>query len=197
MDLSQLSLNGLLSQVFGQASATVVTSDPETTVAIRVLGRVQAHVFGRWREAQRQGLECEMHFAPPGAESRKCTQPMIGLCSVCHRPVCLSHSAVHLETGTPLCFGCIELARQVNQRGGGPPPGTAAEQAKLRRKHLRRLKLSGQPSESEILTAFRRIAAQTHPDRVPAERKARAHKQFVALGASRDWLLNDLKSTAA
>lgn len=201
MAFGEFSLDTLLSQVFGQAAAQVTTSDPETTVAIRILGRVQAHVFGRWRMAQRQGLGCELHFAPPGQPAARCRQPMIGLCSVCQRPVCLSHAAVHLETGTPLCFGCIELARSVTAQGhrsaSAPPQADEQERTKLRRKHLRRLRLKGHPTEAEILAAFKRLAARAHPDRQPPGQQAVATKRFKALGQSRDWLLSELKAQAA
>jgi len=195
-----LSFDSLLSQVFGQASAAVVTQNPETTVAIRIIGRIQAHVFGRWRESQRQGIGCALHFAPPGETGRRCGQPMIGLCSVCERPVCLGHCTIHVETGTPVCLGCIELARNVAARGScsqAAPSSAGVDPAKLRRKYLRRLKLKGQPTEAEILAAFKREAARTHPDRATESRKAAATKRFKELGLARDWLLDELKHCAA
>ena len=194
------SLENLLSRAFGQASAAVVTENPETTVAIRIIGCIQAHVFGRWREAQRQGIGCALHFVAPDSTGRRCGQPMVGLCSVCERPVCLNHCTIHVQSGTPVCLGCIELARQVTARGGAQTAtGTAsgADIAKLRRKYLRSLKLKGRPAEAEILAAFKREAARIHPDRVPESRKEAATKRFKELGVARDWLLEQLQNRAA
>lgn len=52
-------------------------------------------------------------------------------------------------------------------------------------------------SEDDIRAAYRRRAAQIHPDVQPAEKKAWAEAQMRELNAARDWLLDPARRTAS
>lgn len=193
--------DALLSLAVGQASRQFVGVDPTTTVVVRLAGRLQEHVFGRWREAAATRLPCAVRFQANNGAVAVCTESMIGACVCCRQPVCIEHANVSLSTGDPICFGCIELARQsrASDPAGAPPPAqvNVEQERKLRRKYLRLLKLKGQPTEDEIRQAFKREAAKAHPDRQPAADKDKAHKRFVQLGTARDWLLERARKDAA
>ncbi len=193
--------DALLSLAVGQASRQFVGVDPTTTAVVRMAGRLQEHVFGRWRAAGETRLPCAVRFQAHNGTVGVCTAAMIGACICCEYPVCIEHANVSLATGDPICFGCIELARQARaSTPRGAPQSTQVnveQERKLRRKYLRMLKLKGQPSEDEIRQAFKREAAKAHPDRQPAADKDKAHKRFVELGTARDWLLERARKDAA
>lgn len=184
-------------QFFGQQRSPA--QEGYHAYAYRVLTRVQQLLAGPWHAAQTTHLPCAVHFRRQGDGALlRCTEPMTGACSVCNRPACLSHAMVGLENGELICLGCVEIARQ---NLGTPPDaresGNGDDFERLKRKHLRRLRLTGDPGEAEILAAFRREAAKAHPDKQPEGRKAQAHKRFVLLGEARDWLVENLRRSAA
>ena len=165
--------------------------------AYRVLTRVQQLLAGPWRAAQVTHLPCAVHFRRQDGALLRCTEPMSGACSVCKRPVCLSHAMVALESGDLICLGCVEIARQ---NLGAPPDARESggdDFERIKRGHMRRLHLTGEPGEAEILSAFKREAAKAHPDKQPEARKDQAHKRFVQLGTARDWLIENLHRSAA
>jgi hypothetical protein len=183
-------------QIFGQQRSP--DQEGYHAHAYRVLTRVQQLLAGPWRAAQSTQLPCAVHFRRGDGVLLRCTDPMTGACSVCRRPACLSHALVGLEKGELICLGCVEIARQ---HLGAPPDargsGTGEGFERLKRKHMRRLHLTDEPTEADILSAFKREAAKAHPDKQPDERKRQAHKRFVLLGESRDWLLDHLHRSAA
>lgn len=199
-----MNLQSLVSQLFGAASEHLPIDDPEVAQAVRVISRVQMHLQGSWRHAQRMGISCEQHVRNARGELLRCIDQMSGTCVACRRPVCLHHAALVPESGDLLCFSCVGVAQKVARERGaspGPQPGATEKPSedfeKLRRKYLKRLKLSGDPTEEEIKAAFRREAAKAHPDRAPADKRQKAHEKFVALGEARDWLLEHARKRAA
>jgi len=216
-----MNFSSLFSQLFGQAAEHLPIDDPEMAQAVRILSKVQMHLQTNWRHAQRMGVHCELQVRGAHGDMLRCVEPMANTCVACRKPVCLYHSAAVPETGDLICFGCIGLAQQAcaqNRTGRAPndygQPGNAPrggassgngnarasaqeDEEKLRRKYMKRLKLTGEPTESEIKTAFKREAAKAHPDRVPPERRQKAHEKFVGLGEARDWLLANMKRKAA
>lgn len=197
----------LVSQMLGQASRGFQHDDPQATFAVRMIGRFQEHLFGRWHMAQSTQLPCAVSFQNfHTGQVTPCHQPMAGTCAVCSQPCCLDHASVLIESGDLVCFGCIELAKQAHAGGAtagphrqqAPPRGPNPEdQRKLRRKYLRLLKLKGEPTEDEIRAAYRREAAKAHPDKHPEDKKDQAHKRFVELGAARDFLIAQCQRRAA
>ena len=206
-----MNVSNLLSQIFGAASEHLPIDDPEVAQMVRVMSRLQMHLQGQWRQAQRMGISCEQHVRNPRGEVLRCVEAMGGTCVACRRPVCLHHSALVPESGDLICFGCIGLAQKsARERGPAEPPKAGPQGSsygktgddgedfeKLRKKYLRRLKLSGDPTEEEVKAAFKREAAKAHPDRAPADKRQKAHEKFVALGEARDWLLENMRKRAA
>lgn len=205
-----MNISHLFSQLFGAASEHLPIDDPEVAQMVRVMSRMQMHLQGQWKQAQRMGISCEQHVRNPRGEVLRCVEPMGGTCVACRRPVCLHHCAIVPDSGDLLCFGCIGLSQKAaRERGPAEPPksghaGSSSAQAgeaedfdKLRKKYLRRLKLSGDPTEEEVRAAFKREAAKAHPDRQPADKRQKAHEKFVALGEARDWLLEHMRKRAA
>lgn len=206
-----MNFSSIFSQIFGQAADHIPIDNPEIAQAVRLVSKMQMHLQGSWRHAQHMGIHCEQHAAGAHGEPLRCVEPMAGTCVACRKPVCLFHAALVPESGDLLCFGCIGVAqRSAHVTGGekrGPkdyrgaprgPSGAAPESdEKLRRKHMRRLKLTGDPTEADIRAAFKREAASAHPDKAPPEQREKAHEKFVALGNARDWLLANPKKRAA
>ena len=214
-----MNFSGIFSQIFGQAADHLPIDNPEVAQAVRVLSKLQMHLQGKWRQAQHMGMHCEQHVRNQFGEHLRCVEPMSGTCAACRRPVCLHHSAIVAENGDLICFACIGVAQKVaraeSTRGatdysepqgekakGNQGPKTQSgpspeDLEKLRKKYLKRLKLTGEPAEDEIRAAFRREAAKAHPDRAPAAQREKAHKTFVGLGEARDWLLQNLNKKAA
>lgn len=208
-----MNISSLFSQLFGHAAEHIPVDDPEFAQAIRVLSKVQMHLQSTWKHGQRMGLHCEQQVRSQNGELLRCVEPMASTCVACRRPVCLFHSAMVPETGDLICFSCIGGAQQTAKAraaGRGPTDYSQAgsssksrtetpseDEEKLRRKHLKRLKLTGEPTEDEIKAAFKREAAKAHPDRVPPERRQKAHEKFVGLGEARDWLLAHQRKKAA
>jgi len=211
-----VNIGELISQVLGRASDHIPFEDPEMQNAVRVLSRVQMHLYGSWKHAQQMGIPCQQRMRSRERGELRCVEPMAGTCVACRKPVCLHHSAAVVDSGDLICFGCIGNAQQVAQtqegkasaassdsyqrQGQSPPRPAAEDEEKLRKKHLKRLKLTGEPTEEEIRAAFKREAAKAHPDALgpaSAEKKQKAHERFVALGEARDWRLSHVKKKAA
>ena len=206
-----MNISNLLSQIFGAASEHLPIDDPEVAQMMRLMSRVQMHLQGKWKQAQQMGISCEQHVRSPHGEVLRCVEAMGGTCVACRRPVCLHHCAIVPDSGDILCFGCIGLAQKgARERGAAEPPKPGAQGSsygksedddedfeKLRKRYLRRLKLTGSPTEDEIRHAFKMEAAKAHPDRAPADKRMKAHEKFVALGEARDWLLEHLRKRAA
>ena len=216
-----MNFSSLFSQLFGQAAEHLPIDDPEMAQAVRILSKVQMHLQTNWRHAQRMGVHCEQQVRGPHGDMLRCVEPMANTCVACRKPVCLYHSALIPETGDLICFGCVGTAQRASAgyRTGRAPndygkPGDAPrsnsesasnnarasaqeDEEKLRRRYMKRLKLTGEPTETEIKAAFKREAAKAHPDRVPPERRQKAHEKFVGLGEARDWLLANMKRKAA
>lgn len=208
-----MNFSSLFSQIFGQAAEHIPVDDPEFAQAIRVLSKIQMHLQSTWRHGQRMGIHCEQQVRGPHGDLLRCVEPMASTCVACRRPVCLFHAALVPESGDLVCFSCIGAAQQAakarasgqgatdySQAGSSSRAKTAPagdDEEKLRRKFLKRLKLTGDPTEDEIKAAFKREAAKAHPDRVPPERRQKAHEKFVGLGEARDWLLAHQRKRAA
>ena len=215
--MTPMNFSGIFSQIFGQAAEHLPIDDPEMAQAVRLISKVQMHLQSTWRHAQRTGIHCEQQVRSPHGETLRCVEGMSGTCIACRRPVCLYHSAMVPENGDLLCFGCVGAAQRAARETASsskakdynePPPGrsrtetpssgSAAEDTdKLRKKFLRRLKLTANPTEAEIKSAFKREAAKAHPDKAPAGQRDKAHEKFVSLGEARDWLLADLQRREA
>lgn len=189
-----------VSHMVGHVSQGFVTDDAVTTHAVRIVGRIQEHLFGRWAAAQQTRLRCAVAFRDfrTGAIVG-CSTPMSAACMVCGQPVCLDHAAVLVEQGDLCCFGCIELAKQA--RGAVPAEATTVEdeaERKLRQRYLRLLKLTGEPDEEEIRVAYKREAAKWHPDRHQgAAKKKKAEARFKEIGQARDYLISRAERRAA
>jgi len=210
-----MNFSGIFSQIFGQAADHIPIDNPEVAQAVRMMSKMQMHLQGKWRQAQHMGMHCEQQVRSPFGEQLRCVEPMSGTCVACRRPVCLHHCALVPENGDLLCFACIgaaqKVARSDSQRGSKDyaepqdakqkssraEPRAAEDDQKLRKKFMRRLKLTGEPTAEEIRSAFKREAAKAHPDRAPLDQRDKAHEKFVALGEARDWLLNNLTKKAA
>lgn len=193
-------IDELLNQLLGRVSV----DDPAMQLNLRLTARLQQHLLGKWRNAQRMGLACQQRVRDPRGQVLRCVEPMSGTCVACRAPVCVHHSAVVFEQGDLICFSCIGHAQKTvpKYEQGAPSdsasePQSPADQEKLRRKFMKRLKLTGDPTEDEIRAAFKREAAKAHPDRVPPEKRQKAHEKFVMLGEARDWLLKHAKRKAA
>ena len=157
-----------------------------------IMARVHELVTGLWAQGESRRVPCGLRFQQPDGILIGCHQPMIAPCATCRTPVCLAHSFVSITDGSALCRACVQRA------AGRPGPARARrpEPDTQRRMHLERLGLSGSPTEAEILAAFRTHAAKNHPDKAPSYEKAAAHKRFVELGQSRDFLLEQLRRAA-
>lgn len=195
-----MNIPGIIGQAIGhavqQAGEHAAVDDPEVRQAMGILGRVQQHLYGKWRDAQHSRVACAVRVNHPQFGPLRCTEPMMGACVACTHPVCLEHASVTIATGDAICFACIELVRTKRAeqpRAQAPPPGAAPspeDEKKIRRKHMRALGLKGHPTEKEIQAAFRNKAAKTHPDKAkPGPARDKAHHKFVALGTARDWLI--------
>lgn len=202
----------LLGQVIGQAADRLPFDNPETQLRVRLLAKLQQHLSGQWKMAGRTGIACTLRQRDQHGRILKCVEPMAGTCIACRNPVCVHHAAPVLENGDLICFACIEFARQTRVKNGEQAPNGAgrdsergtesaeersASDDELRKKYLKRLKLTGDPTDDEIKAAFRREAAKAHPDRAPADKKDKAHAKFVALGEAKDWLLKNCRKKAA
>lgn len=205
-----MNISHLFSQIFGAASEHLPIDDPEVAQMVQVMSRVQMHLQGQWKQAQRMGISCEQHVRNASGKVLRCVEAMAGTCVACRRPVCLHHAALVPGSGDLLCFGCVGLAQKAaRERGPAEPPRSGSSSSssasedddedfeKLKKKYMRRLKLSGDPTEDEIKAAFKREAAKAHPDRAPADKRQKAHEKFVALGEARDWLLEHTRKRAA
>jgi len=200
-----VNLSGLFSQIFGQAAEHIPVDDPEIAQAVRILSKIQMHLQSTWRHGQRMGLHCEQQARGPHGDTLRCVEPMASTCVACRRPVCLFHAAIVPNNGDLVCFSCVGVAQSAakarstgrgatdySKAGGSAESKKKAstdDEEKLRRRYMKRLKLTGNPTEDEIRSAFKREAAKAHPDRVPPERRQKAHEKFVSLGEARDWLL--------
>ena len=208
-----MNISSIFSQIFGQAADRIPIDNPEIAQAVRLVSKMQMHLQGSWRHAQHMGIHCEQHAVGPHGDPLRCVEPMAGTCVACRKPVCLFHAGLIPENGDLICFGCVGVAQRAARQAGNdrrgpkdynaPPSGGPSAQAsaesdeKLRRKHMRRLKLTGDPTEADIRAAFKREAAKAHPDKAPADQRDKAHEKFVALGEARDWLLANLRKRAA
>lgn len=212
-----MSFQNLISQVLGHAAQNVSTNDPITDRMLHFFARLQSQAFGPWSSIARSGMTCAVRFRPQGAPTvLHCSNPAIGGCIACGQPTCLEHALVS-ASGEIVCRGCVDdvrirAGRHPGARSGhvGPSPESGAgsassaveEHDKLRRMFLRRLKLKGSPSASQINAAYRKLAVQHHPDKFPSEkfsaRRRRAEeRKFKELSEAKDWLLSDLERRAA
>jgi hypothetical protein len=193
-------LDTVLSVLVGQVGERVQTGDPHRDAMLRFLSRLQSSALGSWLGTSRGNLVCRVEHQRPDGHRLLCRNPAASGCGACGQPVCLDHLFAAAD-GKVLCFGCAERAVAMCRDGERPsnPSAIGAEQDRKRerRKHLRRLKLKGEPTEDAIQAAYRKLAAAAHPDRHPASRRKAAHDEFVFLGQSRDWLLRDLEEREA
>ena len=150
------------------------------------------------------GMRCTVHH-----RRRPCGGTAIGQCMACQMPVCFEHSMISPKDGTVICFGCVgEMVRQ--QRGAVPPraepsdsppppqdepawwgvpPGASSEDQELRLQYLSVLGLDDSASYETIRVAYRRLAAQCHPDRVRGEQARRAAEQRLKqINEAYSWL---------
>ncbi len=81
--------------------------------------------------------------------------------------------------------------RKKPESQSGPNSGEQAEFERAACTHLEMLNLkpSKKYSKSRINGAFKKLARKKHPDK--RADKAEAHREFIAIGASRDWLLKN------
>lgn len=202
----------IFGQVMSQVSDHVQIEDPEMRLALRLHAKTQQHLQGSWGYAQKLGISCQQRVRGQDGQVLRCVEVMSSACVACRGPVCLGHGAVVFDSGDIICFACIGHAQSTvkqqdaQETRSGDSSGTGhgrqgttpfEDEAKLRRKFLKRLRLTGEPTEEEIRMAFKREAATAHPDRVPADKKQKAHEKFVMLGEARDWLLARLRKKAA
>lgn len=121
-----------------------------------------------------------------------CGRSAIVLCDCCGRRVCLLHCRID-SNAQAICFECVAMAHQAAaqrprpapdpRRAHQPPPGGAPPRAKkqhvmTRANALRVLGLRGSVTPEEIKKAFRRKAAQWHPDKHP-DNPEKAQAKFV------------------
>jgi hypothetical protein len=194
-----MNLPAFLSQMLGNAAQEFRTTDPTTDRFIHYLAQLQAQAFGRWAHVARSGVRCTVRFRPPGGPVLDCTSPGIGGCVACGQPCCLQHSMVS-ASGECVCMACIYKLVSGSKTASEPPPRVDPhpdDQDKLRRQYLRALKLKGNPSADEIRAAFKRRAADEHPDRFPPAKRRAQERKFKKLGQARDWLLKNLHQEAA
>ncbi len=199
-------LESLVSQLLGNAARSVRTGDPAIDSAIYALSSLQEHaVAGRWLQTARLGLSCSVHFGRPGGPVLSCSSPAIGMCLACGQPACFEHAMVSVN-GELVCRTCIHVqllqGRPPATQSPPPPPSPATSQQKdetaaVRRRYLKLLGLKGRPTAEQVKTAYKKRAAQSHPDKFPEQKKAAATARFVELGKARDWLLADVEREAA
>lgn len=124
---------------------------------------------------QRNVMPWFVNVIPDPCIMRGCGAQAVVFCMACKKPVCLAH--VHVShRGEGVCDDCVasllpEEARSQRQQQASP---RADEEAKLRWAY-RRLKLKRSATEQEIRLRFRKLMAESHPDRSKneAQRKKR------------------------
>lgn len=199
----------LISQVLGRAAQNVETQDPTVDSLVRWLARLQIQVFGPWTQVGRSGITCDVRFRPHDSPRIiKCHSHAIAACIACGQSTCIEHALV-AASGEVICRGCVDVAkRAAPPRSGtwgsagssgstGDPRRTGDDYRKLRQRYLKRLGLSGSPTEKEVNLAYRKLAGKYHPDKFPPSRQKAAQKKFIALGEAKDWLLANLERKAA
>lgn len=188
-----MDLSSLISQAFGRVAQTVETTDPVTTRAFRFVGAIQAHAFSTWSDIGRTGMRCTVRYRTDGEEkAHRCESSSASACTVCRGPVCFDHGLFGVD-GTVICRSCVEAARLVGEARAVPPEASAKDHSATRRQHLRTLGLKRAATAEQVKSAYRKLAARYHPDKVPEAKKAAATAKFVAIGQAKDWLLADFE----
>lgn len=111
--------------------------------------------------------------------SVRCTGLAIAHCVICKNPTCLRHAFVD-GSGEAVCFACLRplVGSAAPQNGKRPPdpkpPAPDADEVAAARKLL---KVKASASWDEVRTAYRKLTARWHPDKVrdaPGKEKAEA-----------------------
>jgi hypothetical protein len=117
----------------------------------------------KWLPRMSMSFPCHIVAVIPGEPTPKhCPHSAVASCLVCKRPTCLAHSFVNVE-GETICYSCASEAAGLKGNGAPPP-----EDAEARKEALRRarevLEVGPRASWKTIHRAYRRKAAQAHPD---------------------------------
>lgn len=178
-------LDAFFANMFSRATAGI--ESPEVQRYLGALGRLTEVALTRWRAVSESGALCQCG---------RCGEPAINGCMLCRGLTCLDHALVSPATGDVVCAKCVGgIPRAAN--GGGPPPapnGVPYEQQ--RRAHLKTLGLPPSATAEDVRVRFRELALKCHPDRVPAARKAAAHKRFVKYSEAFEWLKRNSREAA-
>ena len=190
-------LESLFGQFVGRLAQSFSTGNPIWAELVRGFARISEHASGRWAQVGAAGIRCTTHTRPPGGEVLACQSPAIAACISCGQPVCMTHAFLNV-TGEVVCGTCIHtklLQGQPAARPGQevPPAAPKEDRAALRKAYLRLLKLRGKVTADDVAKAYRKLAAQAHPDRHADTEKSAAQERFIALGKAKDWLLEEMK----
>jgi len=202
-----LGLDRLVATLVGQASQRVQTRDPFFDSLLPWLGRMQQSVVERWRAFYQHAAPCAVPVVGfQGAE--QCPEIAVGMCAACSEPACCHH-AMAASNGDVLCLRCANeavnlLRSNQRQRGyeppprrprgadGAPPPSDDVEE----RKYLRELGLKPPTDWAEIQAAYKALLIKWHPDRAPADKRAKHEEKFKKVRAAYDWLATKYNKAA-
>lgn len=190
---------GIFSQFFGQAERRISPA----------IGELQEWVSELLQEAVQKWGITMMSGMPCGCAPR-CQRTAVGPCVICRKPTCLEHAFTSSDAYLA-CHACIHQA-SVGQ--GNTPPRRERSHAKdhaksssshsseptdedLRKKNLKTLKLKPGAEDDEIRAAFKKIAFENHPDRVPEKKREAATKRFLEAKAAYEWLIQHAEQKAA
>jgi hypothetical protein len=192
----------LFGQFVGRLAQSFSTGNVVWDEMVKGFARLSEHASGRWAQVGAAGIRCTTHYRPPGGEVEACELPAIAACMSCGQPVCMTHAFINV-VGDVCCGTCIHVKLLQGQPaawpGKVPPPPPQAPQedrVALRKRYLRLLKLRGRVTAEDVTKAYRKLAAQAHPDRHPEVEKKAAQERFIELGKAKDWLLEELKRTS-
>lgn len=123
-----------------------------------------------------------------------CAAKAVGMCSICHRDVCMSHAWVGLDA-TIVCKTCLDEARKhiVPIENQAPSWEEAARQApKVERpaslsEHYKTLGVDEDVTDDELETSYKALLKRWHPDRVKtSDKKAQYERKFKQVRAAYD-----------
>jgi hypothetical protein len=134
----------------------------------------------------------------------QCTAKAVGMCSVCHADVCMTHAWVGLDASI-VCRSCIEEARKhVKPIDNQPPPweeaakkASKAEGGGKLEDHYKTLGVEEDVTDDELEKSYKALLKRWHPDRVSTEaKKAQYERKFKQIRAAYDAVCTARKAAA-
>lgn len=202
-----------------QVAQEVRTDNAIADGYVRSVAKLMSYA-SRWAAVSGSGIRCLTRFRNPLGEIASCDAAGIGACVACGRPTCFAHAMISPADGNMICFGCVGIAERAAKVAPDVPPAPVSDSGPVcscanpwmrdkdcllhgergeqdqRKKHLKVLGLSKDANWLQIQAAYRRLAQEHHPDKVPAHRRGAAHQKMAKINKAFAWLKQRNKEAA-